>query len=368
MNMQTQTTGFESAVRDDAARWKAKLEAKIHAGAQSAIGLLERVQNDVPTDLVAKASAMTFSGADGFSMVLPKAGALKIHKHARSQIAARAGVPGAFLEELSTGSDWQRACAADLLERHFINGLGDQRHLVRHVRGEVRGFLSNRFRRLDNRPLLDTFVAAMDKAGAVAIDGTYSDVRVALKAVIPRVYMPLGSHEAVAYGIEWGNSDFGSAKHSIRVFLLRLWCLNGATMEDALAQVHLGRSLSEDIEFSDRTMQLDTAASQSAMKDIVRGLLDARKIDATMAGIKAAGEKGMTLAQLKSKVQKRLFAGELKAVEEAWNTEDVAVLPTGDTAWRASNALSWVAKGIKDADRKLEVERLAGVILNGKDD
>ena len=39
------------------------------------------------------------------------------------------------------------------------------------------------------------------------------------------------------------------------------------------------------------------------------------------------------------------------------------MLPEGKTAWRFSNALSWVAGQTNNADRKLDLQRAAGVAI-----
>ena len=70
-----------------------------------------------------------------------------------------------------------------------------------------------------------------------------------MRALLPTVYEPV-TGEVIAFGVEWGNSDFGAALHSVRAFILRLICLNGATMANDLAQVHLGRGISDDVELS----------------------------------------------------------------------------------------------------------------------
>jgi hypothetical protein len=38
-------------------------------------------------------------------------------------------------------------------------------------------------------------------------------------------------------------------------------------------------------------------------------------------------------------------------------------MPAGSTVWRLSNAISWVAGQTKDAERKLDLQKLAGSVL-----
>jgi hypothetical protein len=70
------------------------------------------------------------------------------------------------------------------------------------------------------------------------------------------------------------------------------------TRENLLKQVHLGARLSDDVEFSDRTHRLDTAASVSALRDVVRGALGPTGRDRMIEHIRAAHDRAMSKAQL----------------------------------------------------------------------
>jgi hypothetical protein len=65
---------------------------------------------------------------------------------------------------------------------------------------------------------------------------------------------------------------------------------------------------------------------------------------------------------------RKLLKHEVAAAEAAFESDDVVNLPAGSNVWRASNAISWIAGRTEDADRKLELERVAGEVLNGKTD
>jgi uncharacterized ParB-like nuclease family protein len=231
----------------------------------------------------------------------------------------------------------------------------------------MRGFLSSRYRRLDSRPLLEAFAIECQKINAVPIDGTVSDVRCSLKAIVPQIYEPLPG-EVLAFGVEWHNSDYGAGTHAIRAFILRVWCLNGATLENSLAQIHLGRNISDEFDVSNRTYKLDTAASVSALRDVVSGVLMPHKIDAMCETIKKAHEQKVEWKNIKGSVGRKLLKGELELAQTAFDGPDVINLPPEKTLWRASNALSWVAGSSDNPDRKIELQRIAGELLTGKKD
>lgn len=343
------------------------MQSKIDKGRASAASLLNHVNTHIPEDSIVRSRALEFTpGESGVGVVYGDT-MRGIHRHALGQMAGKAGIPGAYLAELVSGEEWQRTLAANVLNEHFHKGQANSKYLTRATSGQVRGFLSDRYRRLDSRPLLEAFAESCQAVGAVPVDGVVSDTRVALKAMLPMVFEPVFG-EVMCLGIEWGNSDYGAARHAVRAFILRLTCLNGATMEDALAQVHLGRQLSDDIEFSRRTYALDTRASVSALKDVVKGTLGPARVNMLLEGIKAADEKKVEWKNLRTNLARRLLKGELQAVEAAYESEDVINLPAGKSLWRASNAVSWIAGHTDDNDRRLELERIAGEVLSGKRD
>lgn len=355
------------ATTENTNKARAILEQKIETGRVSAAGLLERIERDVPTDTIVAGRALHFKPNGGVSVQLGECEILGVGHHALRQMSQRAGVPPQYVTELVENDGWQRQLACDILERHYSQSHPESRYLARSVNGTMRGFLSDRYRRLDNRPLVEAFAEECGKVGAVPVDGTYSDTRVALKALLPQVYEPVPG-EVLAFGVEWHNSDYGAGAHALRAFMLRVWCLNGATTENVMAQVHLGCRLGDDIDLSEQTYRLDTKTSVSALRDVVRGTLSERKVRQLCEGIKSANDKEIDWKSAQKKVSRRLLKGEIAAAKQAFEGPDVYNLPAGNTAWRASNALSWVAGQTKNPDRKLELERVAGELATGKKD
>lgn len=343
---------------------KSKLQEIIAKNLQKTADVVSRVMTEVPTDAIVRADTLAFDFDDRAHMTVTGAAsagaqvcsAYTLSDHAFGQVAERAGVPAQYARELASGADWQRELGADVLTRTFRHS--KSRHLVRSVNGQARGFLSDKFRRLDNRPILDAFIGEVDRGGAVPYSAMASDTRMAVKAIIPEV-REVG-RDVVALGFELSNSDYGAGTLSLRTFLLRLVCLNGATLEDAMRQVHLGGKLGDNVEFSQRTYELDTKTTVSAVRDVVRGLLAPATFDSLKARIDAASEKEVNWDTVRSSLSKKLTKDELRRAEEAFKGPDVVNLPPGNTSWRASNAVSWLTHSADSADRRLELERIAG--------
>ena len=49
---------------------------------------------------------------------------------------------------------------------------------------------------------------------------------------------------------------------------------------------------------------------------------------------------------------------------EAYNSAHTVNMSVGNSMWRLSNAISWVAGKPEDAERKLEINKVAGQVLS----
>ena len=281
---------------------------------------------------------------------------------ALGQIAERAGVPLAYLRQLASpkAEAWQHQLAAQILREHYGNA-DNTRVLVRSVRGQMRGWLSDKYRRLDSRPLVEALAEESAAIGAIPVDGIATETRISLKVILPEILEPLPG-EFLVCGGNWQNSDVGNGTHSFQLYAIRVACSNGMTMENMLKQVHLGGRLSDSIEFSDRTHQLDTAASVSALRDVVRGALGPAARDRLVESIRDAGNREMSRNQL-SQATRSLTKPVQKSIVDAFESSDVINLPPGNTAWRASNAISWIARHTDNPELRLDLERAAGEIV-----
>jgi hypothetical protein len=365
----------QTSNQTDAQRRVAILERKIAQGAREAVNVFQRLETEAPFDQIARSTALAFGyrevGKDVFEPTVDLDSGNQglsddtraVTDYAVSQVAERAGIPGPYLRGLWTSKNpWERDLAVHALSKHFGEGQPNQRHLVRSAAGQVRGFLSDKFRRLDSRPLATALVEEARAVGAVPVDGVFTETRVALKIIRPEV-VEVYPGEHVVLGGEWSNSDYGNGKNGYRAFVLRVMCLNGATLEDLISQVHLGGRLDERIEFSQRTYELDTRASVSALRDVVKGSLNPAKVDATIAGIRAAHEEKVDWARMGARFARILTKEEQKKAKELFEGDDVVNLPAGKSTWRASNALSWLAGQAEDAERRIDLERAAGLVL-----
>lgn len=343
-----------------------KLGDIVENGKKNTGAVINRVLNNMPEDVIVDGGRLNFDvEGTGRVMVSRGGGQRGFHRNALGQAAGRFGVPVKYIDSLATGAEenaWGRDLLKHTLNEHAQNMGG--RYLMRSVDGEVRGFLSDRYRRLDSRPLLNAFVEGCDEVGAIPFEGVATDLRSSVRAIVPKVYEPTEG-ECMVFGLSWTNSDFGAGTYQVSAFVLRLICDNGLVTESQMKQVHLGGRLPDNLVFSAETYAKDTETMTLATRDIVRAALSTGSMEDRAEAIAAAAsdEEGFDIVAGIKKAQKTLTKGETKAVKEAYEGGDVLMLPAGNTAWRFSNALSWVANSAEDPERKLELQRLAGAVI-----
>ena len=365
---------YDTALTEATEGFKAKLEEMIHKTQHSAMSVIEKVQRETPVDRVADSTALQFmvdgDSERGIVMSLRNKKAKGffqegLHKNALDQVCERAGIPGTYVNRL-LDKPYGRELIVENLSRIFKEE-ENKKFLIRSVNDQVRGVLSNSFKRMDSGPIIEAFAKACSDIGAVPVEGIGGDLRWAVKAVLPYVFQPSakrGMEEVLAFGLQLSNSDFGKGVLGLNTFCTRLVCTNTATMEQAMRQVHLGKRLSDDIEYSKETYQFDTKTQVSAVKDMVGQLLAPDKVNALVARIGEALEKRIDPKEAWNELPKMgLLKGEVTAIKELFTDGDVEMLPRGTTQARLSNAISWFAKSAATPERRLELEEVAGQML-----
>ena len=164
----------------------------------------------------------------------------------------------------------------DILNTH--NGWTDRNKvLVRAVGNEVRGFLSDSYRRLDSQQIFNTHIEEIFRNGAVLSDGFMDETRVMVESLLPAPIEMVTEHNGVimlAFGTRLSTSDYGDGALELRSFLMQGICLNGMVRESMLKTVHLGARLPENLALSERTYRLDSETQASAVKDLTKKLFD----------------------------------------------------------------------------------------------
>jgi hypothetical protein len=338
-----------------------KLNRLIEDGRQHAGQVIEHVMNNQPLDHIKDASELVFSGNGNLRVGFDNK-EFALHRFALGQVAETANLPTKFIDSL-TGADWGRALIAHNLNEIFQHN--SKRRLLRTVNNEVRGFLSDQYRRLDSRPLVEAFAVGVQKLGALTYKGSVMDTKINVAAIMPDVYEVAG--EVLAFVMSFENSDFGNGAVSLRSGLVRIWCDNLHVFEETLRQIHLGKRLADDIMYSRQTYELDTQTTVSALSDLINSQLNREGIQKRLELVQNAANTEVNPAQVQKMLKDALGIGRAQEVIDVYKSADIENVPAGNSVWRMANAISWVANKETDGEKKLELVKLAGrVMLPGK--
>lgn len=158
---------------------------------------------------------------------------------------------------------------------------------------QVRGVLSDSYRRIDSQSTLIAFLEEAKRQGAVICDAYMSDTKVWAETILPApltIPTAKNGHVVIFMGARFSTSDYGDGALDMRAFLLNGVCLNGMVRESVWKQIHLGAKLPGNLRLSDRTYELDTQATVSAVRDLARAALQPRD-DPQKGGRNSAGQR-----------------------------------------------------------------------------
>lgn len=357
-----------------------RMNQRFLAGEKEEAVLIEQVAKNVIVDKLVPPKAMEFFHHDG-KIVLGygvNQGLTRIHRHAFNQLCAKVEFPLIYASKLDVG-DWKR----DLL-CHNLNELfhqpdwaargGPQRFLHRLVGGELRAFLSHRYNRhLATAPMLRTFVESCRTQGARPIDATTTAVRVSLKYLLPKVFEAFPG-ENVCFGSEFGNSDFGAGRLTVRSTIWRASTGTSSVLDEVFGKVHIGSVIEDsDIEMSDDTAHKEVVAQQGAIRDAVTQQLEEKTVERLLKAIRLAREEEVPWSRLRPQLAKFLSKADQEWMEglltgKATNIIDLPPVThyAGEftpNIWWASACVGALADKSEDADRRITLQQEAGKLL-----
>ena len=310
---------------------------------------------------------ITFTGDSHLLMNMPD-GQFTMHDNAIGQMADRMGIPQRYLRQLASGEPWAIDLAAYLLNQHS-DWTQRSRVLVRTVGTQVRGILSDSYRRLNSVEILTAFVQEAAGQGAVISDAYMNDTKVWAETILPTpITVPTKNNGDVVIfaGARFSTSDYGDGAVDMRAFLLNGACLNGMVRESVMKQVHLGSKLPDNLALSQQTYELDTKTTVSAVKDLTKGLFSKDNLMAKAVEIQEASEVEVDF----NKELKRLTSNGGLLKQEGKEVEKILMrnnpddgVQGGATLWKLTQAITAHARELTP-ERSRELHELSGQLLN----
>lgn len=356
-----------------------KVQRMIEGKQQGVMGTITRLleEGKVAQDFIApigvnlrnedRHPVISFKSEGQVQMTIPE-GNFNLHGNAISQISEKMGVPAKYLRELSGGDEWQKQLCATILNEH--SGWTQRtRVLIRAVGTEVRGVLSDSYRRLNSVEILTAFIQEAGVQGALLSDAYMNDTKVWCETILPApIEIPTRKNGIVTIfaGARFSTSDYGNGSVDMRSFLLNGACLNGMVRESVMRQVHLGSRLPDSIALSQKTYELDTKTTVSAIKDLTKGLYSRDTIMGKAIEIQGASEIDVDFdKELKGLVQRgALLKNEGREVEKLLmnNNPDDGVTG-GATLWKLAQGITAFARE-QEPERSRELHEISGQLMN----
>ena len=310
---------------------------------------------------------ITFNGQNGLMMNMPD-GQFSLHANAVGQLAERMGVPQRYLRTLAGGEEWQVLLAAQILNEHS-GWTQRSRVLVRTVGKQVRGVLSDSYRRLNSVEILTAFVEEASNQGAVISDAYMNDTKVWAETILPQpIVVPTKNNGDVVIfaGARFSTSDYGDGAVDMRAFLLNGACLNGMVRESVMRQMHLGSKLPDSLALSQQTYELDTQTTVSAVRDLTRGLFLPENIKEKAYEIQGASEMEVDLEKEVKKLTSNgsLLKAEGQEVEKLLMKNDPNDgVQGGSTLWKLTQAITAHARTLTP-ERSRELHEISGALMS----
>lgn len=240
--------------------------------------------------------------------------------------------------------------------------------MFRTLDGNLRAFLSDSYRPLDNFDLCQAILPSIAEFGCRIVSCEVTDRRLYLKAVNERVQADIKVGDAVQAGVVISNSEIGHGSLQIAPMVYRLVCSNGMISQDnKLRKYHVGskakgeESVWELLE--DETREKTDEALWMQIRDVTRSSLSEALFNQQVDKLREATEAKIEDPQKVPEVV------ELAAKRYGLNEDDSKgilghLISGGDLSkYGLLNAVTRHSQDVEDYDKATELEELGGKIL-----
>lgn len=322
-------------------------------------------QRDARKDLIANTSQLEMHSESQFSTLsIPingKAEEYEVGYIAQRQIASRLQIPFAYYERM-------RKEIPELLDRNVNDWFkhSPEQRMIRILDGNVRAFLSNRYRRLDNLELCAAVIPVIrEMPGAVIESCEVTDSNLYLKVVNRKLKAEVDVGDVVEAGFVISNSEVGLGSLKVEPLIYRLVCRNGLICKDhAQKRYHVGRQVEGGDDayelYSDETLKQDDKAFFMKVQDTVRCAVDEAKFNLIVSMMRDAKKIPLEHDPVKSV---EVLADRFSLTQNERGDVLRQLFMGGDlTRYGLLNAVTAASK-LADYDRTTELERIGGEIL-----
>ena len=282
---------------------------------------------------------------------------------AHQQIASRLNIPFRYYQKMQAENP-------ELLD-HNVNTWFNQnpeRRMIRVLDDNVRAFLSDRYRRLDNLELCAAVLPVIQQMKGANIESCeVTPSRLYLKVVNKKMKAEVAVGDVVQAGFVISNSEVGLGSVRVEPLVFRLVCKNGLICKDfTQKKYHVGKQISSSDDsayllYSDETLAQDDKAFFMKVQDIVRAAVDESKFLLTVDKLRLSQNIPLTHEPVKAV---EILADNFQLTENERGDILRQLFIAGDNSrYGLINAVTAASKIAKSYDRATELERIGGEIL-----
>ncbi|AFY97101.1 DUF932 domain-containing protein [Chamaesiphon minutus] len=280
--------------------------------------------------------------------------------YAHAQMASKLSIPKVYYDRMMRQSP-------DLLAEnvnHWLDERQDETSLIRTLRGQMRAFLSSRYRIVDNHEILAMVLPELSEMGSgIKIASCQvTDERMYLKVINTDIEAAIAVGDPVQAGFILSNGEIGNSSISVEPFIMRLACTNGLILKDKKQRKnHAGRSAENSDLYAIDTIQAIDDAFKLKVRDLVRNAISISTFQEAVADMQGARYNPITGNPVKAV---EVTARSIGLSENESGLVLKHLIDAGDLSqFGMLNAVTRTAEDIGSYDRATEVERLGSSVL-----
>ena len=287
-----------------------------------------------------------------------------INENAHQQIAARLQIPYRYYQRM------QKETPA-LLDNNVNTWLNQtpERRMIRVLDGNVRAFLSDRYRRLDNLELCAAVLPVIKEMKNATIESCeVTPTHMYLKVINKKLKAEVAVGDVVQAGFVVSNSEVGLGSLRVEPLVFRLVCKNGMICKDlGKKKYHVGRQVNDSDDeayelYRDETLAQDDKAFFMKVQDIVRCAVDEAKFMLTVNKMREAMDIPISHEPQKTV---ELLADKFQFTElEKSSILGQLFMDRDLSRYGLVNAVTATSKMSQSYERATELERIGGEILS----
>jgi len=321
-------------------------------------------QQDSKRDYIADSRRIELNPLDG-KLHMEGHEPMGLQRNAERQLATFTGIPQKYYDRMpETLRAWN--------VNHWLKSEHSKR-MVRTIDGNCRALLSDRYRVIDNAPVVESVLPVLAERQDMQIVSSHiGEDRFYLKALFPRTQLDVGVGDPVQAGLVISNSETGNGSFRIELLIFRLVCLNGMVTNSSLKKYHVGRAAAMDAEvselFADETIKADEAAFMLKVRDLVKSSMDMAQFEMAVGSMAAAKEWAIEapVPEVIERVTRQFSMTQDESGSVLNSLITNAGRDGGLNQFALANAVTETAHALPGIgfERSIDLERMGGLIID----